>query len=71
VTHGAVRLEQKKSTADDGDSAEIAWLRLSNGGLLCVEWVTRRQCDIANGKLDGSCVKLKTIAAPVATQGYA
>jgi hypothetical protein len=34
--------------------------------------LTRRQCDIANSKLGGkSCAKLKRMAAPVATQGYA
>jgi hypothetical protein len=53
VICGAVRLEQKKLTADDEDSAEIGWSRLSNGELLRVEWVARRQCDIANSKLGG------------------
>jgi hypothetical protein len=53
VIRGAVLLEQKKLTVDDEDSAEIGWSRLSNGELLRVEWVARRQCDIANGKLGG------------------
>jgi hypothetical protein len=53
VIRGEVRPEQKKLTADDEDSAEIGWSRLSNGELLRVEWVARRQCDIANGKLGG------------------
>jgi len=38
VIRGAILPEQKKLTADDEDSAEISWSKLSNDEILRVEW---------------------------------
>ena len=70
MIRGAVRLEQKKLIADDEDSAEIGWSRLSNGELLRVEWVARRQCDSANGKLGGILREVEDASCAGRHSGY-
>jgi hypothetical protein len=72
VIRGAVRLEQKKLTADDEDSAEIGWSRLSNDELLRVDLggqtpVRHRQRQVWPGSLrevENDC------CASRQTQGY-
>jgi hypothetical protein len=71
VIRGAVRLGQKKLIADDGDSAEIGWSKLSNDELLRVEWADQTPVRHRQRQPWWILAKLKTIAAPVATQGYA
>jgi hypothetical protein len=71
VIRGAILPEQKKLTADDEDSAEIGWSKLSNDELLRVEWTDQTPVRHRRRQAWWDPAKLKTIAAPVATQRYA